>query len=323
MRVFHWFDVPKMMMPKTFWHGLIEQGDKRIDTTALEDRFKAAETVVKKKVEKKKEIKTLLDNKRAQNLGIFERGYRMPASEINLRLDVFPGQPDALTQEHCMALRREQPNPEEREAYQKFKGDKSQLTDLDQFLMKMMEIPNLKARLDLLLWIQEFPLQFAEVKPSVTNGLNAVNELMSSKRFDQVMQYVLSIGNYCNAGGNKGGKHGILLKTLAKLSDTRGSDKTTNLMDFLLYTLRNLKGKKKTLIDFAEDLSSCSSVRCSFFDRNLHSRMPLGPTPARLKRLHACDQWRASWVSTCFTSSHCKLHPTTKGKRNLDQSVEC
>ncbi len=48
-------------------------------------------------------------------------------------------------------------------------------------------------------------------------------------------------------------------------------------MDFLLYTLRNLKGKKKTLIDFAEDLSSCSSVRCSFFDRNLHSRMPLVP----------------------------------------------
>ena len=96
----------------------------------------------KKKVEKKKEIiKTLLDNKRAQNLGIFERGYRMQASEIDQRLDVFPGQVDALTQEHCMALRREQPNPEEREAYQKFKGDKSQLTDLDQFLMKMMEIP--------------------------------------------------------------------------------------------------------------------------------------------------------------------------------------
>jgi hypothetical protein len=31
-------------------------------------------------------------------------------------------------------------------------------------------------------------------------------------------------------------------------------------------------------------------ARCAFFGRNLHSRMPLVPTPARLKLLHACDQ---------------------------------
>jgi hypothetical protein len=36
------------------------------------------------------------------------------------------------------------------------------------------------------------------------------------------------------------------------------------------------------------------------FDRNLHSRMPLDPTPLllRLKLLHACDQWHSSRVST-------------------------
>jgi hypothetical protein len=31
-------------------------------------------------------------------------------------------------------------------------------------------------------------------------------------------------------------------------------------------------------------------VRCAFFDRNLHPRMPLVPIPAGLKRLHAFDQ---------------------------------
>jgi hypothetical protein len=30
-------------------------------------------------------------------------------------------------------------------------------------------------------------------------------------------------------------------------------------------------------------------ARCAFFDANLHSRMPLVPTPARLKFLHASD----------------------------------
>jgi hypothetical protein len=33
-------------------------------------------------------------------------------------------------------------------------------------------------------------------------------------------------------------------------------------------------------------------VRCTFFDRNPHARMPLVPTPLlRLKLDHACDQW--------------------------------
>jgi hypothetical protein len=48
----------------------------------------------------------------------------------------------------------------------------------------------------------------------------------------------------------------------------------------------------------------CGKVfaRCTFFDRNLHSRMPLSFTPLlRLKRCHACDQWDSSRV---FTASY-------------------
>jgi hypothetical protein len=39
-------------------------------------------------------------------------------------------------------------------------------------------------------------------------------------------------------------------------------------------------------------------VRCAFFDRDLHSRMPLVSIPARLKLLHAFDQWHSSRVVT-------------------------
>jgi hypothetical protein len=35
-------------------------------------------------------------------------------------------------------------------------------------------------------------------------------------------------------------------------------------------------------------------VRCTFSNRNLHSRMPVVPSSVRLKLLHACDQWHAS-----------------------------
>jgi hypothetical protein len=35
---------------------------------------------------------------------------------------------------------------------------------------------------------------------------------------------------------------------------------------------------------------------------------------ARLKLLHACDQWHSCWVFTPLTGWHCKLRPNTEGK---------
>jgi hypothetical protein len=45
------------------------------------------------------------------------------------------------------------------------------------------------------------------------------------------------------------------------------------------------------------------------------SRMPLVPTSARLKILHACDQWHSSRVFTPLIGSHCKFRQNTKGTR--------
>jgi beta-galactosidase len=57
-----------------------------------------------------------------------------------------------------------------------------------------------------------------------------------------------------------------------------------------------------------------SDVKCAYFGRDLHSRMPLSFTPLlRLKLLQACDQWYSSRVATILTSSHCKLRPNTEG----------
>jgi hypothetical protein len=58
--------------------------------------------------------------------------------------------------------------------------------------------------------------------------------------------------------------------------------------------------------------SGCNA-RCAFFDRNLHSRMPLVPTPARLKLLQTCDQCYSSRAFTPLTGWHCKLCRNTKG----------
>jgi hypothetical protein len=71
--------------------------------------------------------------------------------------------------------------------------------------------------------------------------------------------------------------------------------------------------KNEEVLAVSDDPLGVEAVRCVFFGRNLHSRMPLVPTPARLKLLQACDQWHSSRMSNFLTGSHSKLRPNTKG----------
>jgi hypothetical protein len=63
--------------------------------------------------------------------------------------------------------------------------------------------------------------------------------------------------------------------------------------------------------DWARAVGAPLEARCTVFGKHLHSGMPSGP--ARLKLLHACDQWYSSRVSTMSYRCHRKLRPNTEG----------
>jgi hypothetical protein len=56
------------------------------------------------------------------------------------------------------------------------------------------------------------------------------------------------------------------------------------------------------------------NVRCAFFDRNLHSRMPLVPTPARLKRAGVRPMTFLSEVHSSYRLA-LQIRPNTEGNR--------
>lgn len=64
-------------------------------------------------------------------------------------LDVLPGTPGCLNADQIMNLRNLGPTSEEEEAYKKYHGNKELLSDIDQFLMKLIGVPFLRVRLDL------------------------------------------------------------------------------------------------------------------------------------------------------------------------------
>ena len=62
---------------------------------------------------------SLLDGKRAQNLGIFKSTFKMPMQEVALALNILPGAPGALTPDQVINIRKLAPTPEEDTAYAK------------------------------------------------------------------------------------------------------------------------------------------------------------------------------------------------------------
>ena len=106
--------------------------------------------------------------------------------------------------------------------------------------LQLSEIPLLSVRLDLLFTIKEFPTNIESFQPVSGTGVNqyflfadmctisssqtldlawkACKELRSSDKFVVVLRYVLAVGNYLNAGSNKGNAYGFSLNTLTKVS---------------------------------------------------------------------------------------------------------
>ena len=259
-----WQKLPPNELSKSFWStpDRLKAGDKPLDFAFLEERFEAkpAKDMNKKKKDKKA-IKSLLDGKRGQNLGIFKSTFRVTTSELDAALDVLPNVNGCLSEEQVYNLRKLGPTTEEEEAFAKYKGDKSQLADVDQFLMKLLSIPALRPRLNLQYGLQALPLRYDDVAPEVRALSDACDQLLQSGRFEEVLVYALSIGNFVNAGTAKGGVDGVQLRSLPKLADTRSTNhKDFTLMDMLAYTLGRLHGQDTAIAFFMEDLDAVLQV---------------------------------------------------------------
>eukprot|EP00118_Oscarella_pearsei_P023521 m.282559 g.282559 ORF g.282559 m.282559 type:complete len:1368 (+) comp40658_c0_seq13:550-4653(+) len=256
MRPLHWFKVPNMMVPKSFWMNA-EDRTNEINADMLEEMFCVEETAPSTVLKKSSTLKCLQDSKRAQNLGIFLSGFKLSIEEIDARLYEVD-EDKGLPLEHVIALKRFQPTTEDREMYKNFEGEKMALGSTDQFMMKLCDLPNLPLRLELLLTIREFPLQFEELLPSISTALGACNELENNANFCIILEYALSIGNYLNGGTSRGCAYGVKLSSLQKLGDTRarGNAKYT----LLHYLVDVLKDKDPAAMRFVNEMPNMSKA---------------------------------------------------------------
>lgn len=103
---------------------------------------------------------------------------------------------------------------------------------------------------------------------------NACRELKGCEKFVEVLRYVLAVGNYLNAGSNKGNAYGFSLNTLTKVSsiyvevsplivldlqlaEFRGNDKK---MSLLHYIVQQVHKHEPDILQFPAEMTQVANA---------------------------------------------------------------
>ena len=258
MKPLFWSKVSEFQVGSTFWKNA-EDRISTFDLKKLELLFFAEQQNVdgerneKEKSEgstQKVQKKSLLNPKKAQNLGIFLNGFKLSGNDIETKLNIVKY---GLSCDEIIALKRFQPTTEEVELFKSVTEDKIDI-EIDLFMYKLCSIDNLSERLDILLNLQEIPELYESLKEPLQHISFALKTLLSNQSFLRLLEYLLSIGNYLNSGSNRGNAYGFKLSALPKLVEVRSVNKETTLFD---YIVEELYKKDKDILMCYQDFLDC------------------------------------------------------------------
>ncbi|XP_032885737.1 protein diaphanous homolog 1 isoform X3 [Amblyraja radiata] len=234
-----------------------------------------------KKTTQKKKVKELkvLDGKTAQNLSIFLGSHRLPYEEIKrMILEV---DEKRLTESLIQNLVKQLPSQEQLNALLELKEEYNDLSEPEQFIVILSSVPRLEARLNAIQFQLQFEEQVNNLKPDIVSVKAACEEVRSSENFSKLMEIVLLVGNFMNAGSRNAGAYGFNISFLCKLKDTKSSDQKMTLMHFLAETCEE---QYPEVIHFTEDLNhveKASRVSAELLQKNVEQ---MGKQIARLQK---------------------------------------
>uniref|UniRef100_A0A9J7XCS5 Diaphanous-related formin 3 n=1 Tax=Cyprinus carpio carpio TaxID=630221 RepID=A0A9J7XCS5_CYPCA len=188
------------------------------------------EELEKKSIKKRvKELK-VLDPKIAQNLSIFLGSFRMPYEEI--RRMILEVDEDQLTEPMIQRYT---------------------FIHLSAYFLffQMSSVKRLRPRLNSILFKLQFEEQVSNLRPEIMAVNAACDEVKKSKAFSRLLELILLMGNFMNAGSRNAQSFGFNLSSLCKLKDTKSADQKSTLLHFLAETCEE---KYPEVMKFVEDL---------------------------------------------------------------------
>ncbi|XP_015707174.1 protein diaphanous homolog 3 isoform X2 [Coturnix japonica] len=277
MKRLNWSKIrPQEMTESCFWVKAEEDKYENADmlcklelTFCCQKRVKKDEEDFEEKKSIKKRIKELkvLDPKIAQNLSIFLGSFRVPYEEIKMM--ILQVDETQLSESMIQNLIKHLPEQEQLNSLSKFRNEYNNLSEPEQFGVVMSNVKRLRPRLSAILFKLQFEEQVNNIKPDIMAVSAACEEIKKSKSFSKLLELVLLMGNYMNAGSRNAQTFGYNLSSLCKLKDTKSADQKTTLLHFLVEVCEE---KYQDVLNFVEDfqhLDKASKVSAENLEKSL------------------------------------------------------
>ncbi|XP_053091458.1 protein diaphanous homolog 2 isoform X3 [Pangasianodon hypophthalmus] len=271
--------VPQEMAENCFWIKVKEEKFENPDLFAQLSLTFSSKSRVKKDVEEmdkrmtqfKKKAKELriLDAKTAQNLSIFLGSFRMPYDEI--RDVVLQVDEEKLSEALIQNLIKNLPEQKELSALAELKSEYEELCESEQFGIVMSSVKLLRPRLNGILFKLTFEEQVNNIRPDIMNVTFACEEVKKSEGFSKLLELVLLVGNYMNAGSRNAQTFGFNINFLCKLRDTKSTDQNTTLMHFLADKCEEMYPEILKFPDELEHVENASKVSAQILKAILDS----------------------------------------------------
>ncbi|XP_041049131.1 protein diaphanous homolog 1-like isoform X2 [Carcharodon carcharias] len=271
---------PKDMNEKCFWVKVKEDKYESKELFAkLTVAFSAQTKTSKAKKEQqdmadskttqKKKVKELkvLDGKTAQNLSIFLGSFRLPYDQI--KRVILEVDEKVLTESLIQNLVKQLPPQEQLNALVELKEEYNDLSEPEQFGVIISSVSRLRPRLNAILFMLQFEEQVNNIKPDIVSVKAACEEVKSSENFSKLMEIVLLVGNFMNAGSRNAGAFGFSISFLCKLKDTKSADQKMTLMHFIAEMCEE---QYPEIVHFTEELNhveKASRVSAEMLQKNL------------------------------------------------------
>uniref|UniRef100_A0A3B4ZKT2 Diaphanous-related formin 3 n=1 Tax=Stegastes partitus TaxID=144197 RepID=A0A3B4ZKT2_9TELE len=191
----------------------------------------------------------------------------MPYQEI--RRMVVEVDEEQLTEPMIQNLVKHLPEQEQLNALAKYKNEYSNLSEPEQFGVVMSSVKRLRPRLSHILFRLQFEEQVNNLRPDILAVNAACDEVRKSRSFGRLLELVLLLGNYMNAGSRNAQSFGFDLSSLCKVRDTKSADQKTTLLHFLAQVCEEEFPDVIKFVDDLEHVDRASRVSAENLEKSL------------------------------------------------------
>uniref|UniRef100_A0A8C5FDG0 Diaphanous related formin 2 n=1 Tax=Gadus morhua TaxID=8049 RepID=A0A8C5FDG0_GADMO len=216
---------------------------------------------------KQMEVMTVLCASCSISTAIFLGSFRLPYEEI--RDIVLQVDEERLSESLIQNLIKNLPEQKQLSALAELKGEYEELVESEQFGIVMSSVKLLRPRLNGILFKLTFEEQVNNIRPDIMSVTFACEEVKKSESFSKLLELVLLVGNYMNAGSRNAQTFGFNISFLCKLRDTKSVEHNITLLHFLAELCQEKHPEIMSFPDELEHVESASRVPAEILSSSL------------------------------------------------------